>query len=57
MVMVGTTRETPAFAFDAIAQWWRTRGRKDYPGAERLLILADSGGANSARSRVWKCDL
>ena len=25
--------------------------------AERLLILADSGGANSARSRVWKCDL
>jgi hypothetical protein len=57
MVMVGTTRETPAFAVDAIAQWWRTRGRKDYPKAERLLILADSGGANSARSRVWKCDL
>ncbi len=22
-----------------------------------MLILADSGGANSARSRVWKCDL
>lgn len=57
MVMVGTTRETPAFAVDAIGHWWRTRGRKDYPEAERLLILADSGGANSARSRVWKCDL
>jgi hypothetical protein len=57
MVMVGTTRETPAFAVDAIDRWWRTRGRKDYPSAERLLILADSGGANSARSRVWKCDL
>ncbi|MHB8348132.1 MAG: ISAzo13 family transposase [Acidiferrobacterales bacterium] len=57
MVVVGTTRETPAFAVDAIDRWWRTRGRKDYPGAERLLILADSGGANSARSRVWKCDL
>jgi hypothetical protein len=57
MVMVGTTRETPAFAVDAIDRWWRTRGSKDYPGAERLLILADSGGANSARSRVWKCDL
>jgi hypothetical protein len=38
-------------------RWWRTRGSKDYPDAERLLILADSGGANSARSRVWKCDL
>jgi len=57
MVMVGTTRETPAFAVDAIDRWWCTRGRKDYPHAERLLILADSGGANSARSRVWKCDL
>ena len=57
MVMVGTARETPAFAVDAIDRWWRTRGRKDYPGAQRLLILADSGGANSARSRVWKCDL
>ncbi len=57
MVMVGTTRETPAFAVDAIGHWWRTRGKKDYPKAERLLILADSGGANSARSRVWKCDL
>jgi hypothetical protein len=57
MVMVGTTRETPAFAVDAIDRWWRTQGRKDYPNADRLLILADSGGANSARSRVWKCDL
>jgi len=57
MVMVGTTRETPAFAVDAIDRWWRTRGRKNYPGARRLLILADSGGAHSARSTVWKCDL
>lgn len=57
MVMVGTTRETPAFAVDAIGDWWRTEGRKAYPEADRLLILADSGGANSSRSRVWKCDL
>ena len=32
-------------------------GRKHYPGATELLILADSGGANSARCKVWKCDL
>jgi hypothetical protein len=57
MVMVGTTRETPALAVDVIDRWWRSRGSKDYPGAEHLLILADSGGANSAKSRVWKCDL
>ena len=57
MVMVGTSRETPAFAVDAIERWWRLHGRKSHPGADRLLILADGGGANSSRSRVWKCDL
>ncbi|MGH8731171.1 MAG: ISAzo13 family transposase [Burkholderiales bacterium] len=57
MVVLGTTRETPAFAVDAIARWWRSSGRRHYPGADELLILADSGGANSSRSRVWKCDL
>jgi hypothetical protein len=57
MVMLGTSRETPAFAVDAIERWWRSRGRKHYPGADELLILADSGGANSTRSKVWKCDL
>lgn len=56
-VVVGTSRETPAFAVDAIEHWWRTTGRKHYPGAAELLILADSGGANSSRSKVWKCDL
>jgi hypothetical protein len=37
--------------------WWRSYGRKHYPGATELLILADSGGANSPRCKVWKCDL
>jgi Rhodopirellula transposase DDE domain len=37
MVMVGTTRETPAFAVDAIDGWQRNRGSKDDPGAERLI--------------------
>jgi len=57
MIVLGTSRETPAFAVDALERWWRSRGRNHYPGAEQLLILADCGGANSARSRVWKCDL
>jgi len=46
--------DTPAFAVDALACWWKERGSKDYPKAKELLILADCGGANSARSRVWK---
>jgi hypothetical protein len=57
MVLVGTSRETPAFAVDAIEQWWRTSGKKYYVDARELLILADSGGANSSRCKVWKCDL
>jgi Rhodopirellula transposase DDE domain len=32
-------------------------GQAAYPGASDLLILADSGGSNSARSRVWKQQL
>ena len=55
--MLGSSRETPAFAVDCIAQWWKMEGRIKYRKADRLLIVADSGGGNSARSRVWKRDL
>jgi hypothetical protein len=53
-VVVGTSHETPAFAVDATVLWWKVCGIKMYPDAEDLLILADCGGGNSARSRVWK---
>jgi hypothetical protein len=56
-VMVGTSRATPEFAVDAIESWWRSEGKRHYPDATELLILADSGGANSPRCKVWKCDL
>lgn len=53
-VMLGTNHETPALAVDAIVLWWRTSGRVIYPNATKLLIIADCGGGNSARSRIWK---
>lgn len=53
-VFLGTSHDTPAFAVDSIESWWRTEGHKRYPRAKQLLILADCGGSNSARSRVWK---
>jgi hypothetical protein len=56
-VVVGTSRETPAFAVDAITLWWKSCGQKRYPKAKQLLILADSGGGNSARARGWKYHL
>jgi hypothetical protein len=53
-VFVGTSHDTPAFAVDAISAWWKKVGSKAYPSASEILILADSGGSNGYRSRVWK---
>lgn len=56
-VCVGNSRDTPEFAVDAIETWWRLDGKIRHPHAQRLLILADSGGSNSARSRIWRARL
>jgi hypothetical protein len=56
-VVVGISHETPAFAVDAIVLWWKHYGQKKYPQAKELLILADTGGGNSARARAWKYHL
>ena len=53
-VFVGTSHDTPQFAAENIARWWRQSGRRHYPEADHLLILADSGGSNGARVRPWK---
>jgi Rhodopirellula transposase DDE domain len=56
-VYVGVSRDTPEFAVDAIARWWRGHGRRLFPQARRLLILADAGGSNGCRPRLWKVRL
>lgn len=56
-VSVGISHDTPAFAVNAIARWWRQDGRRRYPKATGLLILADGGGSNGARVRAWKYEL
>jgi hypothetical protein len=56
-VSVGTDHDTPAFAVRSIARWWRQMGKRTYPEARELLITADAGGSNSARSRLWKIEL
>ncbi len=53
-VYVGSSADTPQFAVDVLARWWDTTGRATYPQATKLLILADGGGSNASRSRVWK---
>lgn len=53
-VFIGTSSETPAFAVDAIERWWKEEGQLCYQGKKMLLILADCGGGNGSRSRVFK---
>jgi len=52
-IYVGTSHDTPAFSARCIMEWWKRTG-KYWPNATKLLILADGGGSNSSRSRVWK---
>ena len=56
-IFVGTSRDTPEFAVDAVEKWWRTEGKQRYQRAEHLAILADGGGSNSASARAWKYGL
>ena len=56
-LFVGTSHDTPRFAAENVARWWCQTGRKAYPNASELLILADSGGSNGARVRAWKYEL
>jgi hypothetical protein len=56
-VLIGTSHDTSEFAVDAIVDWWRREGRRRYEQASEVLILADSGGSNGARCRLWKCAL
>ena len=56
-VLIGTSHDTSEFAVDAIVEWWRREGRRRYGQVAELLILADSGGSNGARCRLWKCAL
>jgi Rhodopirellula transposase DDE domain len=53
-VFVGVSHETSAFAVHSICRWWNGEGRQRYPHSRRLLILADTGGSNSATRGAWK---
>jgi len=56
-VSVGIDHDTAEFAIDSILAWWKHMGSKAYPNATRLMIMADGGGSNASRSRLWKAGL
>ena len=57
LVCVGTSADTPAFAVDAIEYWWTHERPHYFPNATELLVLADCGGSNGNRARVFKWHL
>ncbi len=56
-VNVGTDHDTPEFAVASIRRWWQMMGRKAFPDAASLLVMADAGGSNGYRPRLWKSEL
>jgi Rhodopirellula transposase DDE domain len=56
-VSVGIDHDTAEFAANTILRWWREMGQERFPHASELLIMADGGGSNSVRCRLWKVAL
>ena len=56
-VSVGTDHDTASFAVATIRRWWFAMGRSVYPAARELMIMADGGGSNGSRVRLWKLEL
>jgi transposase len=56
-VGVGVDHDTAQFAVATIRKWYRQQGRKLYRRARSVLIVADAGGSNGPRVRLWKWEL
>jgi len=56
-VSVGVDHDTASFAANTIRRWWQGMGRQRYSKPESLLIVADCGGSNGPRVRLWKWEL
>lgn len=53
-ITIGTNHETADFIADNLIWWWETFGLNLYPDATQILVLCDSGGANSYRHHAFK---
>jgi hypothetical protein len=56
-VAVGIDHDTATFAVNTLRRWWSAMGSRAYPQATSLLVVADSGGSNGSRLRLWKWEL
>lgn len=53
-ISVGGSSETADFILDNLLWWWWGYGIHQYPDARNILLLCDSGGANSYRHFIFK---
>jgi len=56
-ISIGASSETAEFIIDNLLWWWDTYGIHQYPNAQYLLLLCDSGGGNSYRHHAFKKQL
>lgn len=56
-INVGIDHDTAEFSVESIRRWWKHMGKLLYPDATTLLVLADGGGSNGSRNRLWKYQL
>jgi len=56
-VSVGLDHDPAEFAVATLRHWWLQMGTAAYPRATSLLVIADGGGSNGARTRLWKAEL
>jgi hypothetical protein len=52
--VLGIDHDTAEFAVKSNRRWWYRVGKDLYKGSHELLIIADGGGSNGARNRLWK---
>jgi transposase len=53
-VNVGIDHDTAEFAVESVRRWWQRSGKALSPNHDELLIMADGGGSNGTRNRLWK---
>jgi hypothetical protein len=56
-VSVGVDHDTASFAAQTLRLWWQNMGQALYEGTGELLVIADGGGSNGSRTRLWKLEL
>ena len=56
-IHLNTSHDTSELCCDSVALWWEEAGQAAYPQAQRLWVLGDGGGSNSATQSLFKEDL